>query len=375
MSGSAPGYAWKVISIVSSTDDDITLILEDEENYNYYIDSVNNNFGGQPQPSSQHIYFELNSDGVPIVTPSYTLVDASLSVDTISRFADRNPNRQYADILQPSHGFLGGEPIWVDPADGLYKSANNTNAKFIVGIVSSVGIPTSDWFTYKAFGTYYYDIQKFFGTLDLSSYNRGDFIYVSTDGVNNYTSTPPTDVAIPVWVYLGLDVNGKQTGILYTTPSMYSGGGGGGGTVAPLYKIAVSYNTGTNSVYQFSSITPSLFSPSFSVTTSGNNILITNTKVGSGLTNALQLLPTAGYVTFATAAASWSAWDANPTFGYKAIATSIMTQINTSTTPALQITTPFTPSGLAGSGKLALNGDSTTRVLAYIYLQFNSAIL
>jgi hypothetical protein len=173
---------------------------------------------------------------------------------------DRNPNSQYVDVLQPSHTFVGGEPIWIDPADGYYKSANNTNAKYIVGVVSSVGIPTSDSFTYKVFGTYYYDIQKFFSSLDLSSFNKGDFIYVSTDGLTNYTTTPPTDFAIPIWVYLGLDSNSKQTGILYTTPSLYSGAGGGGSGTSTnsVYIIKVTLSaTGTIAGTPFTSRDPS----------------------------------------------------------------------------------------------------------------------
>jgi len=261
ISGTLGGFAWKIISVtggnsagVDSTQY-VTLVIEDEENYNFNVDNGGGS-GGQPLIGEPHLIFQLNSDGLPVTSPIYGQYTdqklIQLSGDVIGRFHDRNSARQYVDVLQPSHTFVGGEPIWIDPADGYYKSANNTNAKYIVGVVSSVNIPTPDSFTYKVFGTYYYDIQKFFSALDLSSFNKGDFIYVSTDGVNNYTTTPPTDFAIPIWVYLGADSNGKQTGILYTTPSLYSGadsGGGGGGAGIQSYWINLNYVTGntTNS--------------------------------------------------------------------------------------------------------------------------------
>ena len=238
ISGTLGGFAWKIISVTGGNNSGVdptlyvTLVIEDEENYNFNVDNGGGS-GGQPLIGEPHIIFQLNSDGLPVISPIYGQYTdqklIQLSGDVLSRFNDRNPTRQYVDVFQPSHTFIGGEPIWIDPVDDYYKSANNTNAKYIIGVVSSVNIPNSDWFSYKAFGTYYYDIQKFFSALDLSSFNKGDFIYVSTDGLTNYTTTPPTDFAIPIWVYLGLDSNNKQTGILYTTPSLYSGGGGGGG--------------------------------------------------------------------------------------------------------------------------------------------------
>jgi hypothetical protein len=129
-------------------------------------------------------------------------------------------------VFQPNHGFLGGETIWIDPADGKYKHANNTNAQYAVGLVSSIDIPDNRWFTYKSYGTFYGNITKFFNNLDLSSYDKGSFLYISTDGVNEYTTTQPADIAIPAWVYLGLDSYGNQQGILYTVPSLYNGSTG-----------------------------------------------------------------------------------------------------------------------------------------------------
>lgn len=150
---------------------------------------------------------------------------------------------------------------------------------------------------------------------------------------------------------------------------------------APYYKIAISYNTGSTSVYTYSSFTSSGFSNNFTVGQSGTGaasiITITNTvsSASGGLTGALQIMPTSAYICYATAATAWSNWDASPTFGYKSISASIITEVTTSVTPTLNIITPFTSSGLAGSGLINLLGDNSTRVLAYIFLQFNTSIL
>jgi len=150
---------------------------------------------------------------------------------------------------------------------------------------------------------------------------------------------------------------------------------------APYYKIALTYNTGATSVYTFASVANSGFSGNFTVGVSGSGaaaiITITNTvsSASGGLTGALQLMPTSGYICYATAATSWSNWDTSPTFGYKSISASIITEVTTSVTPTLNIITPFTTAGLAGSGLINLLGDNSSRVLAYVFLQFNSSIL
>lgn len=220
------GFAWKIIEIKSVTPDSITVILEDEDNYNQFIDSQG--YSGQPQTGGySYVYFQLNSDGQPIFTPTmgvFSGSDSQLVGDLIGRFSDRNPNRQYVDVYQPANTFTVGDPIWLNPSTGNYEISTNSNAKYTIGVVSTVGVPSSDWFSYKAFGTYYQDTSRFFGGLSLSSYGpKGTFLYIATSGSTKYTSTQPSDVAVPIWIYLGTDsVSGKELGILYTTPSLYS---------------------------------------------------------------------------------------------------------------------------------------------------------
>jgi hypothetical protein len=53
----------------------------------------------------------------------------------------------------------------------------------------------------------------------------------------------------------------------------------------------------------------------------------------------------------------------------------IVTEVTTSVTPTLNISTGFTNTFLGGSGQMAATGDNASRVLVYIFLQFNSSIL
>ena len=235
LAGTSGGFAWRITEIGTNDGTNVTVQLEDEENYNYAMDPIQS--GGAPLFNRAHIYFELGPDGLPIFSPLYgQYLDNTLPqlpYDIICRFLSRNQGNQYVPVFQPNHGFLGGETIWLDPADGKYKRANNTNAQYAVGLVSSIDIPDNRWFTYKSYGTFYGNITKFFNNLDLSSYDKGSFLYISTDGVNEYTTVQPANIAVPAWVYLGLDSYGNQQGILYTVPSLYNGSTGTTGPTGP----------------------------------------------------------------------------------------------------------------------------------------------
>ncbi len=261
IAGYQGGHAWRVIDIdtLNATESQITLTLEDVDNYNMQIDSITNN--GAINAYSNYICFQVNNEGLPVFAPLFAkYIDTilpQLPSDILSRFLYRNPTKQYVQVSQSEHTFSVGDPVWLNPDSGLYELANTgTTAKYIVGIVSSIGVPTSMYFTYKSFGAYYSDIQGFFSsTIDsigtytefslktlFPSITPGTFVYIDTDPntTASYTTTPPSDMAIPVWIYLGLDpTTNREMAILYTTPSLYnqtgsgSGGSGGAGSTGP----------------------------------------------------------------------------------------------------------------------------------------------
>ena len=256
IAGYQGGHAWRIVDVFTEgIDTQITLTLEDVDNYNMQIDGIANY--GALSAFSNYICFQVNNDGLPVFAPLYAkYIDSvlpQLPSDILSRFLYRNPTKQYVPVEQSSHTFQVGDPVWLNPASGAYELANTgTTAKYIIGIVSSVGVPTADYFTYKSFGAYYTDIQSFFSSTDAGgTYTAfslttlfpgiapGTFVYIDTDPNTsaNYTITPPTDIAIPVWVYLGVDpLTNREMAILYTTPSLYNqtgGSGGSGGATGP----------------------------------------------------------------------------------------------------------------------------------------------
>ena len=246
LAGSAAGFAWRIIGRVSSSGPyRVVLKVEDDNNFNQEIDNGSNQFGGAPQLTSDAgllICFQLNNDGVPVFSPTYYLysdnVLPQLPSDIMSRFAAQNPSRQYVDVHQVNTLNVG-DPIWFNPSGALYQKSTNANAQYTIGIVSSTDNPDVNAFTYKAFGTYYRDVSGFFSETNttvalslraVSGVVPGSILYIdttSTTGVQ-YTVTPPA-IAIPAWIYLGLDTaTGKELGIL----SPFGGSGSSSGSGA-----------------------------------------------------------------------------------------------------------------------------------------------
>lgn len=226
------GYAWRVRSVVSVPNStNITLVIEDVDNYNSYISNLN--VGGGPSTSSPNcILFSLNSWGQPVVSPLFgrfqSTTTLNLPVEILSRFNALDPERQYIDAYQSGHSFVIGDPICAQ--GGTFSKANNSNVKYVFGVVSGINNPAAGWFTFKSLGSYYSDVNAFFPGIDFTQGGTvtptlGTFYYYDTSGVRQYTTTPPSDTAMPAWVYLGVDaITGKIEGILYG-----AGGGGGGG--------------------------------------------------------------------------------------------------------------------------------------------------
>jgi hypothetical protein len=139
----------------------------------------------------------------------------------------------------------------------------------------------------------------------------------------------------------------------------------------------VAYATGTTAVYSYASAssTSSGFSANFTVNISTTITITNSVTTALGISGALNLLPISAYISYANTASSWTVWIANPTYGYKMMAANIISVTTPGTVPTLTIKTAFTSSELAGSGQMALNGDSTTRLLAHIYLAFSPDII
>lgn len=267
------GLTWRIISVVTSPPDPVTgispnslidpnsgesrndpgvgtiadLIIEDVNNYNQLLSPVNN--GSPPDGNFGYVY-ELNSLGLPILAAVENVPTGQFASEQLARFlANTVSDGPDVKVSQPGNTLQIGEAIYYDSSSNTYNSSNNpTNAKHTIGIVTKIGIPNSDSFSYAPFGTYYDDVSNYFNDAntttntfllsEISGVVAGSILYIDTTGTNQYTTTAPADSAIPIWIYLGLDpVTGKETGILMPFGGAAGGGGGGGGGTADLSNI------------------------------------------------------------------------------------------------------------------------------------------
>ena len=220
--GSLPGFSWKVHSITSQSDFTINLVLEDVDNYCFTMD--NTGIGGAPLTGQNHIFFQLNQDGIPQMVPLYgNYVDnilPQLPADVVSRFVNRSYNSQYIREIQLSHTFSVGDPIIYNSGTSRYELAGNNLTKTL-GYVTQIGVPTVNYFNWKPLGEY-------FSTIPITLPNSptaGDIYYIDTAGT--YTKTQPASNVVPIWYVLP-----SGAGILLKGTFGSAGAGGSGITGA-----------------------------------------------------------------------------------------------------------------------------------------------
>ena len=337
ITGSQSGFAWKIVSMSTTpgvappydgTDEDgfntITLIVEDLDNYNYLVGaSASYSPNADTNGSYNYLIFETNSNNVPVFQGLYNkYYDSSLLAllpDIVGRFANTSPNTQYVDVYQASgSSLLIGDLLWLNDVTGNYEKALATNVTKAIGVVS--GIQDANSFSFKVFGTYYNDIGSFFSenatptqlsllaatadgvsnqieTTDPNTGNvyttlkPGTVLYIntaSTGPTDQYIVEAPTDVAIPMWVYLGLDTTTwRDTGILY--PFASSGSGLSVGGTGKTFVVKAPISIGSN--FNFS-------------TAAGGAVVTMNTDFGSAYTPINNGAGTADTTSFSVTLAS-----------------------------------------------------------------------
>lgn len=277
IAGDYGGFAWKIIGIVNDPNNpvyNINLTVEDESNYNFYLDQYNS--GAGPNKNGNYVLFRLSNTGMPENIGTLNTIFQNISIDLIGRFSNRNLSNQYVDVYQPNqqNNFSIGQPIYVSGIDAsnncIYSASNNSNISLSIGVISSIGITTStdgitqnlNNFSYKPYGNFYRNINDFFyylnsstntyyelGTDFSNNYLPGTYLYYSQDGLNNYTAVKPIQNPTLAWVYLGIDQYVKTPmGIFYSGTSG-GGGSGGGGTnynKPPQVVFGTPYKTSLN---------------------------------------------------------------------------------------------------------------------------------
>jgi hypothetical protein len=158
---------------------------------------------------SNVITVDIKSDGTPT---SFT--GATLRIGSISRGRD----------------FIVGESVYIDSTGIFRKSAGSVKISDTVGIVTSKGIPSDDWFSFRPSGKYFDTSvvpNDFFPTsanvVGSVTLTPGLKLYINPNGATpQYTSVAPTSNPYATWIMI------SATRAIYIAGS---GGGGGGSTV------------------------------------------------------------------------------------------------------------------------------------------------
>jgi hypothetical protein len=204
--------------------------------------------------------FRVNEDSIPMfgspsaayflrtVLPSlYGYNPIQWVQDMVGRFALRNSKSQYVTVYQPlgkggpqSKDFVLGESIYIDSSGVFQRSAGSLNISDTVGIVTSKGIPSDDWFSFRPSGKYFDTSvvpNDFFPTsanvVGGVTLTPGKKLYINpiANDTIKYTTVNPGSNAFATWIMLGPETTPPSD----STRAIYiagSGGGGGGGTTA-----------------------------------------------------------------------------------------------------------------------------------------------
>lgn len=176
--------------------------------------------------------FKLNEDGLPML-PSYAGTELQNKVspywqsDLMNSFMFRNLKTQFVEINQPGHPLSLGDSIFIKGTGAFYKSYGTQDIPKTIGIVTRVGVPNADWFTFRPFGRYFNDATVPTG------FSAGNVLYINPDSGAKFTTTVPTSNAFPIWNM-----------ITSTSGILVGGNAGSAGPTGPAGYIGQDGNTG-----------------------------------------------------------------------------------------------------------------------------------
>jgi hypothetical protein len=236
VANSSIGYTWKITQIYNVTSDPNGNITNgstfyakilDVDQYNAGIDPIGTFNGSPDKVDSNTILFTVDEDGFPIFSPSDTFnISVNFSGNVIGRFRALNTYNQYVSILQTdaSGAFAVGDPVCINPATNLFQPSYGlgdiSGVYETIGIVTSVGVPDKDHFTFNPFGEY-----RSLG--DALTGPAGTVYYINPTGATGtdaYTTSRPAGNPYPV--YQTIDTSGN---VILLKGQGFSAGGGGGG--------------------------------------------------------------------------------------------------------------------------------------------------
>ena len=269
----ATGYTWRIEQIYvvndapnpgNNTGSGVFYArMKDVDNYNGGLDPTGLYNGAPSFIDSRTILFTLDEDGFPIFTPSDTFqLSANFSGNVIGRFRALNTYNQYVSIYQDgsSSSLTVGDPVFINPATNQFERSQGigdvSGVYQTIGIVTSVNVPSTNYFTFNPFGEYRsgselqdsYTGTSFTGTV-------GTIYYISPSGPAPLTTTKPTNFPFPL--YQIIDSSGNSVLLRSNSQGTSSGSSGTGptgpqgpqGTPGDLYYTSTVAQITPNPVY------------------------------------------------------------------------------------------------------------------------------
>jgi hypothetical protein len=282
------GQSWKINSIsnVNTQLQTLDCVIEDVEYYNYSLDVTIGLHG--PSDNINGYCFQLGDNGLPNLVPIYSntfTISQTFISDLTARFNSRNYSTSYVSVLQNGHSFVKGNFIGLNVSTGAYVLATSAITYLeIIGVVTSIGIPTVNYFTFRPFGQYL----KASEIPTALTQGVGSIYYLDSSGLititNTYDSNP---------VYIQVSSGGDGILLKYRSPSLRT-----------AYLNNIQGSTTTQSISLFSSsVSPSTISignltggavtinpdvtANGSVTLASGKTLTLNSTGGKVLTNVL----------------------------------------------------------------------------------------
>jgi hypothetical protein len=188
------------------------------------------------------IVFELGDDGLPVLMEIDQFLTNQISnnfvTDLINRFRSRNYFTSYLRVYQASNTFTEGNFLTITSTGSYVLSTSSTNSVYnTIGVVTSIGIPDTDWFTYRPFGQYLRG-SRILPSLTGPSSGVGKIYYLDT--VGGLTTTTPTSNPYPV--YLQVSTGGDAILLKGQYGLQPSSSTGGSANFDPMF--TVDFNTG-----------------------------------------------------------------------------------------------------------------------------------
>lgn len=191
------GNSLQVVAVNSADGYNFEIIVEDVDRYNTFKDPSMSGFGGLS--SQEAICFKLSEEGFPELGGITSGYFSNVAVDNIqSRFFGRNILSDYVRVYQTNNGFAIGDFIEIDPTNpGGFKLVSADKINMAVGIVNSINIPGSDYFTFKPLSSIIDNVQP-----PLVG-NYGDIFYIDPNNPGKITNIrPETGIISPVYIRL-----------------------------------------------------------------------------------------------------------------------------------------------------------------------------